>query len=93
VEGGIGAAVHSMKAYLTVTFIILFLTSALDVVRVQLRTSAVCPRPSSRGNGALQMRSHVGFRAGQEASKGEKPVAPALNQTTIPRLSSMTYVI
>jgi hypothetical protein len=63
---------------MTVTFIILFLTSALDVVRVQLRASAVCPRPSSRANGALQMRSHVGLRAGQEASKNRKTCCPCL---------------
>jgi hypothetical protein len=67
-----------MKAYMTVTFIILFLTSALEVVRVQLRASAVCPRPSSRANGALQMRSHVGLRAGQEVSKKRKTCCPCL---------------
>lgn len=67
-----------MKVYMTVTFIILFLTSAVDVVRVQLRASAVCPRPSSRANGALHMRSHVGLRAGQEASKKRKTCCPCL---------------
>jgi hypothetical protein len=67
-----------MKAYMTVTFIIRFLTSALDVVRVQLRASAVFPRPPSRANGALQMRSHVGLKSGQEASKKRKNCCPCL---------------
>ena len=72
--------------------ITLFLSSALDKVGVQLGAPAACPRPS-RANGAQQMGSWVGPRAGQDASQKKKPVDPAVNQTTIPRSSSVTRVI
>jgi hypothetical protein len=73
-----GVSVYAMKAYMTVTFMILSLTSALYVVRVQLRASAVCPRPSSRAKGAHQMRCHVGLRAGVDATQKRETCCPSL---------------
>lgn len=85
--------VRAMKAYITVTFIILFLTSALNVVRVSSAPWPLVPAPRQGPTAPIKCEATWASEPVRMLHRREKPVAPALNQTTIPRLSSVTCVI